>query len=50
MEGSPSIAEMFTHIHLYDLWFVSRTPPSSLEACPRKSGRPNATLIASRRC
>jgi len=35
---------------MYDLCSSSRTPPSSPEACPRKSGRPNATLIASRGC
>ena len=38
MESSPSIAELFTHIHYVRLVFVLETLPSSPETCPRKNG------------
>jgi len=55
MEDSPSIAEMFTHIHYVRLVFVFEdvpecAPPSWPKICRRKSGWPSVTLAASRRC
>ena len=49
-EGSPSVAELFTHIHFVRLVFVSEGPPSSPGPCPRESGGPRPTLVALRRC
>jgi hypothetical protein len=49
-EGSPTIVEMFTHIHFVRLVLVSEDAPSSLESCPKRSGRPSVILVASHRC
>lgn len=49
-EGSPSVGEMFAHIHYVRLIFVSEDAPSSPETCPRKNGGSNATPAAWRRC
>ena len=49
-ESSPSIAELFTHIHFVRLVFVFEDASSSPETCPRKSGWWSLTLVASRRC
>jgi hypothetical protein len=50
MEGSPFIAELFTHIHFVRLVFVFEDAPSSPEPCPRKSGWSTVILVASRSC
>jgi hypothetical protein len=50
MEGSPSVAELFTHIHYVRLVLSSRMPPSLPGSCPRKSGPASVTPSASRRC
>ena len=50
MEGSPSIAKMFTHIHFVRLVFVLEDTPEFTRSLPEEEWAPNATLIASRRC
>lgn len=49
MEGSPSIAEMFTHTHFVRLVFVLEDAPEFARSLPEEE-RPNAILIALRRC
>ena len=51
MEGSPSISELFTHIHFVRLGFVFEDAPGVRpKPARRKSGRSNVTLVASRKC
>jgi uncharacterized damage-inducible protein DinB len=50
MEGSPSVAQLFTHIHYVRLAFVFEDAPELPERCPRKSGRSSVTVVESRRC
>ena len=50
MEDSPSVAELFTHIHYVRLVFVSEDAPESARMLPRKSGYSSVTLVESRRC
>ena len=48
--GSPSVAELFTHIHYVRLVFLFEDAPCSPEICPRRSGWTSATMVASRKC
>jgi hypothetical protein len=48
MEGSPSVAEMFTHIHSVRLVFVSEDAPEFARDVPAE-GWSSVTLVASRR-
>jgi hypothetical protein len=50
MKDSPSVAQLFTHIHYGRLVLVSEDAPSSPETCPRKNGLSSATVTASPRC
>ena len=50
MEGSPSIAQLFTHIHYVRLVFVFEDAPEFARDCPTKSGRSSVTVSALRRC
>ncbi len=51
MEGSPSVAEMFTHIHYVRLVFVSEDAPEfARRGAERRSGSPSVTRLALLRC
>lgn len=50
MEGSPSVAEMFTHIHYVRLVFVSEDAPEFARPLPEGEWRASMTVVASRRC
>jgi hypothetical protein len=50
MQGSPSIAELFAHIHFVRLVFVVEEAPEFARSLPKESGSSNVTLVASRRC
>ncbi len=53
MDGSPSVAQLFTHIHYVRLVFVFEDAPEFAPQFgkdgPRKSGWPSVTQILSRR-
>ena len=50
MDSSPSVAEMFAHIHFVRLVFVSEDAPEVATKLPEESGWSSATGVASRRC
>ena len=51
MEGSPSVAELFTHIHYVRLVFVSEDAPEFARDLPeRRVEWPSVTGAASRPC
>ena len=45
-KSSPSIGELFGHVHYVRLVFVSEDAPEFAGACPGKSGRPNLIPFA----
>ena len=49
-DGSPTVAEMFTHMHYVRVVFVFEDAPEIRGRPPDKSGRTSATPTASRRC
>ena len=50
IEGSPSVAELFTHIHFVRLVFVCEDAPEFAIELPRRSGWRSMTSVALRRC
>ena len=50
MDGGPSVAELFTHVHYVRLVFVSEDAPACAGSLPVQSGCPSVTGVASRRC
>jgi uncharacterized damage-inducible protein DinB len=50
MDGSPSVAQMFMHIHYVRLIFVSEDAPEFTDKIRRVSGETSATRIKSPRC
>lgn len=50
MGGSPSVAEMFTHIHYGGSFLSLKTLPSSPKSFPGKNGSLSAIPPASRKC
>ena len=50
MEGSPSVAQMFAHIHYVRLTFVFEDAPELARDNPSEEWTSSVTLIASRIC
>lgn len=50
MAGSPSVAEMFMHVHYVRLIFLSEDARSFPGSCRKGSGGASATAIAWPRC
>lgn len=49
-DGSPTVAQLFMHIHYVRLVSSSKMLPSSAYRCRKVSGGLNATAIEPRRC